>query len=113
MLTLKLRRGCRSGSLSSEQAGHRPVLVVSSEEANQVLPTLTVLPLSSARPGRRVYPTEVLLNMEATGLPKDSLVLAHQIRTIAKQRLGEKCGEVAELGVQEEIWQALRRYLGM
>jgi mRNA interferase MazF len=51
--------------------------------------------------------------MEATGLPKDSLVLAHQIRTIAKQRLGEKCGEVAELDLQEEIWQALRRYLGM
>jgi mRNA-degrading endonuclease toxin of MazEF toxin-antitoxin module len=32
--------------------------------------------------------------MEATGLPKDSLVLAHQIRTIAKERLGEKCGDV-------------------
>ncbi|MBT9137076.1 MAG: Endoribonuclease EndoA [Firmicutes bacterium] len=38
-----------------EQAGHRPVLVVSSEEVNLVLPTITVLPLSSARPGRRVY----------------------------------------------------------
>jgi mRNA interferase MazF len=51
--------------------------------------------------------------MEATGLPKDSLVLAHQIRTIAKERLGEKCGEVKTENMQNEIWQALRRYLGM
>lgn len=99
--------------VGSEQAGCRPVLVISSEEVNHVLPTLTVMPLSSARPGRRVYPTEVLLSMEATGLPKDSLVLAHQIRTISKERLGGKCGEVMTADRQEEIWQALRRYLGM
>jgi mRNA interferase MazF len=99
--------------LGSEQAGRRPVLVVSSEEVNQALPTLTVMPLSSARPGRRVYPTEVLLSMDITGLPKDSLVLTHQIRTIAKERLREKCGEVRAADMQDEIWQALRRYLGM
>lgn len=99
--------------VGSGQAGRRPVMVVSSEEVNHVLPTLTVMPLSSARPGRRVYPTEVLLSMDAAGLPKDSLVLTHQIRTIAKERLGEKCGEVKAADKQEEVWQALRRYLGM
>lgn len=78
-----------------------------------MLPTLTVMPLSSARPGRRVYPTEVLLGMDVTGLPRDSLVLAHQIRTIAKERLGEKCGEINTDDMQDEIWQALRRYLGI
>jgi mRNA interferase MazF len=51
--------------------------------------------------------------MEATSLLKDSLVLAHQIRTIAKERLGGKCGEVKTEDMRNEIWQALRRYLGM
>jgi len=99
--------------MGSEQAGRRPVLVVSSEEANQVLPTLVVMPLSSVRPGRRIYPTEVFLSMEVTGLPKDSVVLTHQIRTLAKERLGERCGEVKAEAMQVAIWQALRRYLGI
>jgi len=98
--------------IGSEQAGRRPVLVVSSEEVNQTLTTVTVMPLSSARSGRRVYPTEVLLPSGVTGLPKDSLVLTHQIRTIAKERLGERCGELGAVHLQEEIWRALRRYLG-
>ena len=33
--------------IGSEQAGHRPVLVVSNEIMNEVLPILTVLPLTS------------------------------------------------------------------
>ena len=48
----------------------RPVLVVSRESANAVLPVVTVLPLSTRRKGRRIYPNEVLLPSTASGLHK-------------------------------------------
>jgi mRNA interferase MazF len=98
--------------VGSEQAGHRPVLVVSAEEANQALPIVAILPLSSYRRGRKVYPTEVFLSVQKTGLSKDSLVLAHQIRTIAKERLAEKSGEVADEELRGKISNALGRFLG-
>lgn len=60
--------------LGSEQAGRRPVLVVSNEVINQALPIVTVLPLTSMRKGRRIYSTEVLLVAGQAGLPRDSIV---------------------------------------
>ena len=98
--------------VGSEQAGHRPVLVVSAEEANQALSIVAVLPLSAYRKGRKVYPTEVLLPVQKTGLAKDSLVLAHQIRTISKERLAEKSGEVVDEQLREKISKALGLFLG-
>ncbi|MEA4883245.1 MAG: type II toxin-antitoxin system PemK/MazF family toxin [Clostridia bacterium] len=97
----------------SEQGGQRPVLVVSAEEVNQHLPIVTVLPLTSTKPGRRVYPTEVLLTENATGLPKDSLAMAHQIRTIAKSRLGEACGLISDVSIRIQIEGAMGRHLGL
>ena len=45
----------------SEQAGTRPVLVISAEEANQALPIVAVVALTAAKPGRKIYPIEALL----------------------------------------------------
>ncbi|MEW6227585.1 MAG: type II toxin-antitoxin system PemK/MazF family toxin [Bacillota bacterium] len=98
--------------VGSEQSGRRPVLVVSAEEVNQNLPIVTVLPLTSVGPARRVYPTEVCLSGEVTGLPRDSLVMAHQIRTISKRRLEEECGSVEGVDKREEIRAAIERHLG-
>ena len=70
----------------SEQRGTRPVLVVSDEDFNQLMPVVTVLPLTSRKPGRQIYPNEVLLPKGTAGLPEDSIVMAHQIRTISKTR---------------------------
>lgn len=85
----------------SEQVGTRPVLIVSAEEVNQNLPVVTVLPLTSARSGRRVYPTEAFLPAEDTGLSQDSIAMAHQIRTTAnkgwtsnvERSAGRRCGK--------------------
>ncbi|KFD42503.1 hypothetical protein HY02_06090 [Peptococcaceae bacterium SCADC1_2_3] len=98
--------------MGSEQAGKRPILIISAEEVNQVLPVVTVLPVTSAKPGREIYPTEVFLSKETSGLPKDSIVMAHQIRTIAKQRLNERCGEVSQEELQIKIREAVLRHLG-
>ncbi|MBI4772465.1 MAG: type II toxin-antitoxin system PemK/MazF family toxin [Chloroflexi bacterium] len=46
----------------AEQAGRRPVLVVSQERINQLLPVVNVIPLTSRKStSRAIYPNEVLL----------------------------------------------------
>ncbi|HIE13167.1 MAG TPA: type II toxin-antitoxin system PemK/MazF family toxin, partial [Desulfotomaculum sp.] len=95
-------------ALGPEQAGKRPVLVISAEEVNQALPIVTVLPLTAYKSARRIYPTEALLPAEITGLPKDSIALAHQIRTVTKKRLYEQCGTVEDEDLRKQILQALK-----
>jgi mRNA interferase MazF len=99
--------------VGSEQAGVRPVIVISSEVANQKLPIVTVLPLTSVRSSGNVYSTEVFLKKDMSGLSKDSIVMAHQIRTISKKRLGEQCGNVSSLELQRRIQTAVRKYLAL
>ena len=97
--------------VGSEQSGARPVIVVSSEAANQRLSLVAVLPITSARASKVVYPTEVFLSSEESGMPKDSLVMAHQIRTIYKQRLLEHCGQVQSDQLRRAILGALHKFI--
>jgi hypothetical protein len=50
------------------------------EEVNQALPVVTVLSLTSFKPGRIVYPVETFLSAQDTGLAQDSIAMAHQPR---------------------------------
>lgn len=100
-------------SMGSEQAGRRPILVISAEEVNQALPIVTVLSITSVKPGRKVYPTETFLEASVTGLPKDSIAMSHQIRSISKERLGEKCGSIEDEAIREKVKTAIKTYLDM
>jgi mRNA interferase MazF len=100
-------------SKGSEQAGRRPVLVISAEEVNQALPIVTVLSVTSVKPGRKIYPTETFLEVSVTGLPKDSIAMSHQIRAISKERLGEKCGTIENEAIREKVKAATKTYLDM
>ena len=95
----------------SEQAGKRPVLVISSESYNLAMPVLTVLPLTSKKQGRKIYPNEVLLPAGTGGLNTESIVMAHQIRTISKQRLNERIGSIQNSDLQKMIFDALSIHL--
>jgi mRNA interferase MazF len=94
----------------SEQSGMRPVLVVSNDAVNHALPVSTVLPLSSLKPGDKVYPTEVLLTTAVTGLPKDSVAMVQQVRTVAHTRLEKLSGHLNDITVREQILEAIRMY---
>ena len=96
-----------------EQAGKRPVLVVSHEVINEALPIVTVLPLTTYRPGRHIYPSEVLLDPGVAGQPHPSLVLAHQIRTISKARLGTLYGTLHDEDLRERVRGAMRIHLDL
>ncbi len=100
-------------TIGSEQGKTRPVLVISSDETNAILPVINILPLTSLKQGRRIYPNEVLLKKEISGLDKDSLVLCYQIRTVDKKRLIKKLGEVKNDNTRTEIIDALSFQLGL
>ena len=81
------------------------------EEFNQAMPNITVLPLTSTQ--RRLYPSEVLLPSGIAGQPLDSIVMAHQIRTISKQRLGKLLGYLDDDKLQHEVYKAIKEHLDM
>jgi mRNA interferase MazF len=74
-----------------EQAGHRPVLVVSNASYNETVDTLLiVVPVTSVGRG---WPNHIRLN-GSTGLPADSWAMTEQPRTIARKRVTGKAGTV-------------------
>jgi len=98
----------------SEQAGRRPVLVVSKERINQLLPVVNVIPLTSRKSASRViYPNEVLLPAGVAGLNVDSIALCYQIRTLDKSRLERDLGKLVDLNIRQEILEAIRFQLDM
>jgi len=99
--------------VGSEQKGKRPVLIVSDEDFNQVMPVVTILPITSLKKGRRVYPNEVLISKGIGGLTTDSIVLAHQIRTISKDRLIKFLGMVKDPRLQSAIDGSVRIHLNL
>jgi mRNA interferase MazF len=98
----------------SEQAGTRPVLVISREQINQLLPVVNVIPLTSRKSATRViYPNEVLLPAGTGGLRVDSIALCYQIRTLDKSRLERDLGALVDDNIRREIQQAIRFQLEM
>ncbi|MDX2043463.1 MAG: type II toxin-antitoxin system PemK/MazF family toxin [Acidobacteriota bacterium] len=93
--------------VGSEQGKIRPVLVISETTLNDILPVVNVLPITSRKPGRRLYPNEALLPAGTAGLTSDSLVLSYQVRTLDKQRLTRLYGKLTTDVLQEEILAAL------
>ena len=71
--------------IGREQAGHRPVLIISNDIENQ-MDIMTVIPLTSRKKGRKIYPNEVLITLNG----KEAIILCHQLRTISKKRVDTK-----------------------
>lgn len=70
-----------------EQAGLRPVVVISKDIFNDRSGTVIAMALTS-QPQLAGFP--LTLGLEKSGLPEKSWVKISQIRTISTQRLGER-----------------------
>ena len=80
--------------VGSEQGGKRPVLIIQNDTGNLHSPTVIAAAITS-RMGKNRLPTHIDINAERVeGLSKDSVVLLEQVRTIDKQRLGDKMGHL-------------------
>src|SRR2546427_10331500 len=75
-----------------EQAGQRPVLVLSQDVFNERSGTVIAVALTS-QPQRAGFP--LTLELEGTGLPKRSWIKISQIRTLAVERLGKRIGRAS------------------
>ena len=87
----------------------RPALVVSNEDWNQAMRTLTVVPLTTTK--RRLYVGEMVLPAFAGGQPEESIVMAHQIRTISKQRVLRNYGHLTDPQLRQRVVDAILDHL--
>jgi mRNA interferase MazF len=79
--------------VGSEQGGVRPVLIVQNDVGNRHSPTVIAAAITSQKDKSRL-PTHIEVNATDCGLSKDSIVLLEQVRTLDKQRLKERMGEL-------------------
>lgn len=97
--------------VGSEQGGMRPVLIVQNDVGNRHSPTVIAAAITSHKDKSRL-PTHISINADRCGLAKDSIVLLEQVRTLDKQRLKERMGELDE-GAMNKVDNALSVSFGL
>lgn len=86
--------------VGSEQGGVRPVLVIQNDVGNKFSPTIIVSAITSQL-SKAKLPTHIELSSLEYSLPKNSVVLLEQIRTLDKRRLKEKISSLDERKMKE------------
>ena len=87
-----------------EQAGERPVLVLSHDVFNERSGTVIAVALTSQEP-RAGYP--LTLELTSAKLPKRSWVKTSQIRTLSTERIGRRLGRASD----EEVGRVIEGLL--
>ena len=100
---------------SGEANKRPPAVIVSNDGANAAAErtgqgVITIVPVTSNT--SRVYPFQVLLPANLTGLEQDSKAQAEQVRSISVERLGFSIGEVPQ-DLMAELDEALRLHLAL
>ena len=95
--------------VGSEQGGIRPVLIVQNDIGNKYSPTVIAAAITSQL-SKAKLPTHIQLDT-IDGLPKNSVVLLEQLRTLDKRRLQQKVCDLSAMKMAG-INQALLISLG-
>lgn len=83
-----------------EQAGLRPVLIVSHDVFNERSGTVIAVAVTS-QPQRAGFP--LTLELSSKGLPKRSWAKISQVRTLAVKRIGKRLGDATAEEVSQII----------
>ena len=99
----------------AEANKQRPAVIVSNDGANSTAERLgrgviTVVPMTSSID--RVYPFQVMLPKQATGLAVDSKAQAEQVRSVAVERIGARVG-IVPTELLGDLDEALRLHLAL
>jgi mRNA interferase MazF len=99
----------------TEARKSRPAVIVSNDGANTTATRLgrgvvTVVPVTSNV--ERVYPFQVLLPADSTGLPVDSKAQAEQVRSVDVERVQHRVGTVP-VTLMNQLDDALRLHLAL
>ncbi len=91
-----------------EQAGLRPVVILSQDIFNERSGTVIAVAITS-QPQRAGFP--LTLELDPNVLPKRSWVKISQIRTLSTERIGKKIGAVSQ-GKLDQIIEGLNEIIG-
>lgn len=94
----------------SIQEGRRPILIISNDLANKHSPVVTIVPITS-KLRKKQLPTHVLI--EGCGTVKKSIVLAGQIMSLNKSRLGKRMGSIKETVYESQVDKAIKIQLNV
>lgn len=99
----------------AESNKRRPGVIVSNDGANNAANRLgrgvvTIVPVTSNV--ERIYPFQVLLTAETTGLSRDSKAQAEQVRSVAVERVGGRIGALPSKDLVA-LDEALRIHLAL
>jgi mRNA interferase MazF len=83
-----------------EQAGTRPVVVLSRDSINANSPVIVVVPLTDAANVKGAYPSHAHLSKGTGGLKMDSIAKAEQVRAIQVSRFVGYYGRLDERSLQ-------------
>ena len=97
--------------VGSEQGGVRPVLIVQNDTGNRHSPTVIAAAITSQL-GKAKLPTHIELEAQSYGLPKESVILLEQVRTLDKRRLRQRMGQV-DSAVMEKVDTAIAVSFGL
>lgn len=97
--------------IGSEQGGIRPVLVIQNDIGNQHSPTI-ITAIVTGQIKSRYLPTHVLLPASTCGLPKESIVMLEQLRTLDRKRFRKYTGHLRATKMSE-IDAALEISIGL
>lgn len=98
-------------TIGAEIKKRRPVLIVSNNANNKTAYTVTIIPLTSNT--KKIYPFEVLLETQDSGLTKASKAQCHQIRTISKLRVSGQRAGFTGTSVMTKISSAIKLHLDL
>lgn len=118
MATVAIRRGeiywvDLSGAKGAEtDTKIRPALIVQNDTGNQYSPTTIVAPITSVKANAKIYPFEVRVTPQESGLQDTSKILLNQIRTVDKARLAGKIGQLSPAKTLE-VEKAIRISLAL
>jgi mRNA interferase MazF len=96
-----------------EQAGDRPVLVLSVDTINRLPLVMTVIIGTKGSNIRRDYPTNVRVTPAESGLPLETVFLCFQIRSIDPQRFPLQPAGQLSAAKMVEVETAVRHCLGL
>jgi mRNA interferase MazF len=89
-----------------EQQGRRPAVVAQNDDYASGLPTVLVIPLSSARQALRFAGTVLIRATQESGLRLDSVALVFQCRAVDRSRVKQRAGMIRSeerLAIFEEL----------
>jgi mRNA interferase MazF len=96
-----------------EQAGLRPVLVLSADMINRLPLVVSVVVGTKGENITRDYPTNVRVSPAESGLPMETVFLCFQLRSLDPGRfVGPPAGKISGV-MMEKVESAVRRCLGL